>query len=937
MKNKVIRKMGIYILVGALVTAPITSALVPPMTVYAVTDISEGQTVEENTDYINENNGTVTTNNNNVDTNNGTVGTNNSYVWDNQGTVVTNNGGENVRGGVGVEYNNGTVTTNSSSGIVGINNPSGTITTNYGTVKSNEGGNIVTNNGTVKTNTLVYDEDYSQVAGVITTNNETVEKNVCGTITTNNGTVNENVGETEQKGTITTNSSTGVVANNYNCGVVSTNDGTIKANYGEVVTNNGTIEENKKDPMKGTGEVTTNNGTIETNNGSVATNSNDGTISINTNVGCVDYNYGTIDANNGTTYNNYENGTIKTNTGTVAVNSGTIKTNTGTVTVNSGTIKTNTGAVGYSDGTVEDNYGTVSSNSGTILRQWYKLIVSNFNDFKFGSDASQTTVSSLQVGGKDTETESDDTYDYYILDGKSAYVYAADSVTKVIIPDASDATIASLLESGNLVYDETKDAWKISGVNSSTGSLALNAQNIATLPSNVAEAGVTVSSQKSLVTNGVVDTTAGNEGKITSNGSEVPYFTSGTKVKIDGPTFDPSSATISGGPTIEFLSLEGVPMELSSGTGYVAEAFHKKKDNTFTYDVALVMPNATTGYAWACEYNSDDDVYVFSQVIIPVAPSIPVVPVTPVDNNINAEPVSYTIPSENVVVADNSQISIVKTPIATITNPSNLQNLVTTVELPAATILNINDPSHINTAAPTIVTSVSIQVDNTNSNSKANAQTATAAVNVITANGNINVSPQLVSGLKDAVTNQVGNDNVNVDIKVNTTSADGRPVSIVVNTNNLKNNTTLKAFVLDPVTGGYVITSIPNVKYNDKTGLTLNSLAGGSTYTFVSAKEAKAIEQTIMNSVKVSPEYANPVAVQAGSEVDMSQALSSSLNMANVSDISYAVSGNKAVIDPVTGKLTINGNATKGTITVSIKVTLANGKTKTVKAKIKIG
>lgn len=894
MKNKIIRKMGIYVLVGTLTVVPTASLIVSPMTVYAAEDVASGQTVTENTVYIGTNDGTVTTNNYVIDDNNGTIVTNNNNVYSNDGAIVTNNGGKDAYCNLGVVENNGTITTNSSTGIVEMNNPSGNITTNNGTINSNTGGNIETNNGTVKTNTLGHDEDGSPVAGVITTNNQTVEKNVCGTITTNNGTVNENVGESEHKGTITTNSSTGVVTNNNNCGVVSTNDGTIKANYGEVVTNNGTLEENKKELYKGTGKVTTNNGTIETNNGRVTTNSNDGTISINTNVGSVDYNYGTIDANNGTTYNNYGNGTIKTNTGEVIANSGTIKKNTGTVQANVGT--------------VEDNYGTVSTNSGAILRQWYKLIVSNFNDFKFGSDASQTTVSSLQVGGKDTKTESDDTYDYYILDGKSAYVYAADSVTKVIIPDASDATIASLLESGNLVYDETKDAWKISGVNSSTGSLALNAQNIATLPSNVAEAGVTVSAQKSLVTNGVVDTTAGNEGKITSNGSEVPYFTSGTKVKIDGPAFDPSSATISGGPTIEFLSLEGAPMELSSGTGYVAEAFHKKKDNTFTYDVALVMPNATAGYAWACEYDSEADKYIFTQVKLPVAPS------SPVDNVVTEEPVA----DEDSVV-----------------NKESVVNKTVQKEQNTVAVSNLNAILPVSKEAPTTVSSVSIQANNANPTSTAQAVTAT--VDVKTVNGNVNISPQMISGLQNMVSDQLGeNVSRSIDIKVNAVAQDGAPVSIVVNSSNLKNNTTLKAYVLDPLTGGYIMTSVPSVKFNATTGLTLNGLAGGSTYSFVSAKEAKVIEQNIMNSVQVSSQFAKPVEAAVGGEIDMSQALSSSLNMANVSKISYTVSGNKAVIYPATGLLVINGNATKGTITVSIKVTLKNGKTKTIKTKIKI-
>lgn len=92
-----------------------------------------------------------------------------------------------------------------------------------------------------------------------------------------------------------------------------------------------------------------------------------------------------------------------------------------------------------------------------------------------------------------------------------------------------------------------------------------------------------------------------------------------------------------------------------------------------------------------------------------------------------------------------------------------------------------------------------------------------------------------------------------------------------------------------------------------------------------------------MDSVKLSAAFSNPVAAKAGGKVDMSKALSDGLNMTNVSKVEYMVSGSKATIDPKTGQLVINGNATKGTITVSIKVTLKNGKTKTIKAKVKVG
>jgi len=200
----------------------------------------------------------------------------------------------------------------------------------------------------------------------------------------------------------------------------------------------------------------------------------------------------------------------------------------------------------------------------------------------------------------------------------------------------------------------------------------------------------------------------------------------------------------------------------------------------------------------------------------------------------------------------------------------------------------------------------------------------------------MNLTPQMISGIKNAASNQAGS-KASVDLKVNTLAADGKAVSVIVSTDSLKNNATLKGYVKDPLTGGYVLVDVPNVKYDKKTGLTVSGLTSGLEYKFVSAKEAKAIENSIMNSVKVSDAFANPVAASAGSVVDLTKALSPGLNVANVGKVEYKVSGNKATINPITGQLMINGDATKGTITVSIKVTLKNGKTKTVKTKIKIG
>lgn len=69
--------------------------------------------------------------------------------------------------------------------------------------------------------------------------------------------------------------------------------------------------------------------------------------------------------------------------------------------------------------------------------------------------------------------------------------------------------------------------------------------------------------------------------------------------------------------------------------------------------------------------------------------------------------------------------------------------------------------------------------------------------------------------------------------------------------------------------------------------------------------------------------------------LNMSSAISTGFNMSNATKIEYTANTDSVSINPVTGQLMVKGNA-KGTVTVSIKITLRNGKTKTIKTKLKI-
>lgn len=243
----------------------------------------------------------------------------------------------------------------------------------------------------------------------------------------------------------------------------------------------------------------------------------------------------------------------------------------------------------------------------------------------------------------------------------------------------------------------------------------------------------------------------------------------------------------------------------------------------------------------------------------------------------------------------------------------------------------------INPLAPTIISNVELVVEKDSALANAKVEKVSTVVVAKTINGNINLSPEMVSTLQSTATSKVKGSNVkNIDVKVNTTSTDGKPLSVVVPLSGLKNNTSLKAYARDPITGGYIMLDVPLVKYSSATGFTTSGLVSGLEYHYVPAKEIKAVEDKIYNSIKVSDAFANTPTVAPGSVIEMRQAISPVFHMANAAKVTYSISGGGAIINPDSGRLVFNQNARKGTYTITIKILLTNGKTKTIKVKVRI-
>lgn len=312
--------------------------------------------------------------------------------------------------------------------------------------------------------------------------------------------------------------------------------------------------------------------------------------------------------------------------------------------------------------------------------------------------------------------------------------------------------------------------------------------------------------------------------------------------------------------------------------------------------------------------------------------TVPTPQITVVNNaNQTATVATYT-PASKVTVSETvkSNANGTTTTVAALADGTVKE----TTALPAVAVA-INASGNVNPVAPTVVNTVNLVVDKTSAVPNAAITNVTAVVEAKTVNGNVGITPQMVESLKNAATEQTGKSTANVNIKINTIAANGKPLSVIVSSKDLKNNAMLKAYVMDPISGGYIMVDVPSAKYDKKTGFATSGLVSGLEYHFVSASEAKRIENSIVNSVKVSNEFAKPVTVAPGAMLNMSSAISTGFNMSNANKIEYTANTDSVSINPVTGQLIVKGNA-KGTVTVSIKITLRNGKTKTIKTKLKI-
>lgn len=201
------------------------------------------------------------------------------------------------------------------------------------------------------------------------------------------------------------------------------------------------------------------------------------------------------------------------------------------------------------------------------------------------------------------------------------------------------------------------------------------------------------------------------------------------------------------------------------------------------------------------------------------------------------------------------------------------------------------------------------------------------------AQGNVTSAKATVSGSKGTLTADVvkqlteaaGTEDLTIIVQVKNANGDVK-YTVSVSAKNVKNNKSLKAFVVNRKTGEYEL--INSKTYKAKDGNLNVSFGKKGDYVLLTTKEAARIEKEILKTIAPKKTKAT---VKQGKTTEFK--LDSKLNQNNVKKVTYKTSKKSIATVNKNGKIKANR---KGTVTIKATVTLKNGKTKTVSMKIAV-
>ena len=201
------------------------------------------------------------------------------------------------------------------------------------------------------------------------------------------------------------------------------------------------------------------------------------------------------------------------------------------------------------------------------------------------------------------------------------------------------------------------------------------------------------------------------------------------------------------------------------------------------------------------------------------------------------------------------------------------------------------------------------------------------------AQGNVTSAKATVSGSKGTLTADVvkqlteaaGTEDLTIIVQVKNANGDVK-YAVSVSAQNVKNNKSLKAFVVNRKTGEYELINSKTYKAED--GNLNASFGKKGDYVLLTTKEAARIEKEILKTIAPKKTKAT---VKKGKITEFK--LDSKLNQNNVKKVTYKTSKKSIATVNKNGKIKANR---KGTVTIKATVTLKNEKTKTVSMKIAV-
>ena len=201
------------------------------------------------------------------------------------------------------------------------------------------------------------------------------------------------------------------------------------------------------------------------------------------------------------------------------------------------------------------------------------------------------------------------------------------------------------------------------------------------------------------------------------------------------------------------------------------------------------------------------------------------------------------------------------------------------------------------------------------------------------AQGNVTSAKATVSRSKGTLTADVvkqlteaaGTEDLTIIVQVKNANGDVK-YAVSVSAKNVKNNKSLKAFVVNRKTGEYELINSKTYKAED--GNLNASFGKKGDYVLLTTKEAARIEKEILKTIAPKKTKAT---VKKGKTTEFK--LDSKLNQNNVKKVTYKTSKKSIATVNKNGKIKANR---KGTVTIKATVTLKNEKTKTVSMKIAV-